>query len=274
MDGFAPNYLTPAVISVRLPTHKDHRLSSTLQKEPPAMDAREISSAAALKVWHLPELLEVILLALPEYDILLVQCVSKLFQVSIQHSTRIRRKLFLEEDPSVPSASWGVDEKDQIVSLAHQSPQEKSKLTHIGERYIFNPLVFHEPDRERFTGLLDDLTPIPLFNTTETLHHFWFDDDGKEDLDSASCAGMFLTKPAITELRIDVHTVCRAPFAKSVIKNSSGIKLADVIREVKRAEEEHEETVRRCYVVMTYGCFVVSEARRWEVEDARIKEAV
>lgn len=55
-------------------------------------------TSASIRVFHIPELLELILQHLPPKDILLNQRTCQSFQSTTQGSIRLRRKLFLEPD--------------------------------------------------------------------------------------------------------------------------------------------------------------------------------
>lgn len=67
--------------------------------------------AAASRVFAIPELLEKILLYLPERDLLLTQRVNKAFRNVADSSLHLQRKLFLRadvdsEDGPVPNLKW------------------------------------------------------------------------------------------------------------------------------------------------------------------------
>lgn len=68
----------------------------------------EVYSSAMTRVFHVPELLESILVHLSMKDLLLSQRTSRAFHDTIQGSVQLRRKLFLEADWNGGSRLFGV----------------------------------------------------------------------------------------------------------------------------------------------------------------------
>ena len=73
------------------------------------------------EVLAIPELLEAILLQLPQADVLFAQRVNKTFRDAIQGSISIRRHLFYEQSTS-PSSHEQKVEPPRINPILHRSP--------------------------------------------------------------------------------------------------------------------------------------------------------
>lgn len=86
------------------------------------------SPTAATRTFALPELLEQILLHLPQRDLLLDQRVSRPFHNTISSSPKLQRALFFAPDPFLPSSPITYLNPTTGTTSAHTRPQNNRLL--------------------------------------------------------------------------------------------------------------------------------------------------
>ena len=166
------------------------------------------------------ELLERILLAAPAPSIFQLQRVSTFFQETIESSISIRGKPFLEKDPSIPEAYWILD-KNGLLDPVFASPAPApihpfSTYT----RYVFNPLLLSQVPRQGRRMCPPGPRAIRVDPTSTSGPAIR--DINIQQLATASCAQMFFTKPAATEMMLIIewkgHALTMRP-----VENADGI---------------------------------------------------
>ena len=86
------------------------------------------NNAATLRTLHLPELLEQILLHLPQRDLLLAQRTCTAFHQTITASPKLQRALFLAPDPHLPASPITYLNPSTGTTSAHRKPKNNSLL--------------------------------------------------------------------------------------------------------------------------------------------------
>ena len=92
------------------------------------MTDTNIPTTATLRTLHLPELLEQILLHLPQRDLLLAQRTSRAFHQTINSSPKLQRALFFAADPHLPASPITYLNPSTGTTSAHRRPQNNSLL--------------------------------------------------------------------------------------------------------------------------------------------------
>lgn len=122
-------------------------------------------SSAAAKVFGTAELAEMILLFSSPAHIFRMRGLSKFVRATIQNSTKLREKLFLEADPDIKHAQWVFETLDDVKEVV-SSPEDDVHQNSMGHRSHGNPLltmpsnaspcmaVFHDSPRVTSFGKL------------------------------------------------------------------------------------------------------------------------
>ena len=92
------------------------------------MTTTQSSTTATLRTLHLPELLEQILLHLPQRDLLLAQRTCRAFHQTINSSPKCQRALFLSPDPHLPTSPITYLNPSTGTTSAHRKPKNNSLL--------------------------------------------------------------------------------------------------------------------------------------------------
>jgi hypothetical protein len=87
-----------------------------------------LEPTAAIRTFDLPELLEQILINLPQRELLLAQRVSQAFHQTISASPKLQRALFFSPDPFLPSSPITYLNPSTGATSAHTRPQNNRLL--------------------------------------------------------------------------------------------------------------------------------------------------
>ena len=88
----------------------------------------DLERTAAIRTFDLPELLEQILINLPQRELLLAQRVSQAFHQTISASPKLQRALFFSPDPFLPSSPITYLNPATGATSAHTRPQNNRLL--------------------------------------------------------------------------------------------------------------------------------------------------
>jgi hypothetical protein len=189
---------------------------------------------AATRTFALPELLEQILLHLPQRDLLLAQRVSRPFHLTITSSPRIQRELFFAPDPFLPSSPITYLNPTTGRTSAHTRPRNNRLLLRAfpGVYPTVSPVLVNLPPSREDLNLgrpgpeswsWDLCISFPATGQAET--------SVATAYEGASWRRMFLSQPPCKQLHL-VRRWRRNPMV--AIQRAEGITMGDFVWEVSK----------------------------------------
>lgn len=191
--------------------------------------------SAASQVFHLPELLEVVLLNLPQRDLLLSQRVARSFRHTIQGSVRLQRALFFSPDWNLGGRAFDAysannwpgqkPENNRLLLRAFPGSYPTVTLFIVNDSPTPNEMAIGRRGSEhRSWDVCISFPAERVPSCSPAVHH-----------PQASWRKMFLSQPPCTSL----HLVRR--YQRSLnpaIVREAGITMGDFVEEATKTQEK------------------------------------
>lgn len=239
------------------PTHED---------ESRTMASATNSYEAANAVFNTPELVTMILLLLPARDVLRLQRVSDTFKAAIPQCIWLRIKLFLADDPDIADAWW--EAQNSHVTICHGAnplnPYLKRSSTDLSKCYVYHPL-FSVPFTYQSGRSHSPLSKVAVPS------RIWRSSYAEQQ--KFSCWKMFLTKPAVEDVRVNGYWRKKGDgilgtgiWTSHEVWEPNGVKCGDVLAKLEKMRNENGKLeLVECDLSLCKGVFI-KEGERERVE--------
>ena len=188
--------------------------------------------SASSKVFGTVELFENIFDHVPLLTIVHGRRVNRKFRNIIDDSPPLQRALFLKEDDSIAKSCWAFrsvhgDPWDGIVA-APERDDRWAEDQYLGDRFLFNPLLF-ENDSDPDKGYITELKVLLPDRLIQTIFQSLLPDK----LDMAHCGPMFVSKPALTTVYIEMIDEGKGPDSglrrQICVYHPQGVRFRDMV---------------------------------------------